>query len=192
MFVAAITWPPLLSSFFCLTGEGRPSGREIRNERTARAGCGGGGGLTDLDGGDAEAAGLEQDADAAGRHALPEPAHHSAGHQHVLHDGFGVDLLTSEVTPCALSSHAIESRRERGRVGAAVPAAARRRRWEARWEWERGVFFIFFVGLGDSKGRLGFGSAEGRALNRALALASERERTRATGGAHYRAPSRAL
>jgi hypothetical protein len=53
-------------------------------------------------------------------------------------------------------------------------------------------FFIFFVGLGDSKGRLGFGSAEGRALNRALALASERERTRATGGAHYRAPSRAL
>jgi hypothetical protein len=40
---------------------------------------------TDLDGGDAEAAGLEHDADAAGRHALAEAAHHPSGHQHVLH-----------------------------------------------------------------------------------------------------------
>jgi hypothetical protein len=40
---------------------------------------------TDLDGGDAEAAGLEHDADAAGRHALAEAAHHPAGHQHILH-----------------------------------------------------------------------------------------------------------
>jgi hypothetical protein len=42
-------------------------------------------GLTDLDGGDAVAAGLEHDADAAGRHALAEPAHDAAGHQDVLH-----------------------------------------------------------------------------------------------------------
>lgn len=40
---------------------------------------------TNLDGGDAEAAGLEHDADAAGRHALAEAAHHPSGHQHVLH-----------------------------------------------------------------------------------------------------------
>jgi hypothetical protein len=40
---------------------------------------------TDLDGGDAEAAGLEHDADAAGRHALAEAAHHPAGHQNILH-----------------------------------------------------------------------------------------------------------
>jgi hypothetical protein len=57
---------------------------ETRNGR-GRAG----GGLTDLDGGDAEAAGLEDDPDAAGRDALPEPADHAAGHQHVLHDAFG-------------------------------------------------------------------------------------------------------
>lgn len=63
---------------------------------------------------------------------------------------------------------------------------------EVGGEMGMGERCFFFVGLGDSKGRLGFGSAEGRALNRALALASERERTRATGGAHYRAPSRAL
>ena len=40
---------------------------------------------TDLDGGDAEAAGLEHGADAAGRHALAEAAHHPAAHHHVLH-----------------------------------------------------------------------------------------------------------
>jgi hypothetical protein len=40
---------------------------------------------TDFDGGDAEAAGLEHDADAAGRHALAEAAHHPAGHQNILH-----------------------------------------------------------------------------------------------------------
>lgn len=41
--------------------------------------------ITNLNGGDPEAAGLEQDADAAGRHPLPQPAHHPARHQHVLH-----------------------------------------------------------------------------------------------------------
>jgi hypothetical protein len=41
--------------------------------------------VTYLDGGDAEAAGLEEDADAAGRHALAQAAHHAAGHQHILH-----------------------------------------------------------------------------------------------------------
>lgn len=41
--------------------------------------------MIDLDGGNAEAAGLEHDADAAGRHPLPEAAHHAAGHQDVLH-----------------------------------------------------------------------------------------------------------
>ena len=40
---------------------------------------------TDLDGGDAEAAGLEHGADAAGRHALAEAAHHPSAHHHVLH-----------------------------------------------------------------------------------------------------------
>lgn len=44
-----------------------------------------GGARTDLDGGNAEPARLEDDADAARRDALPEPAHHPAGHQHVLH-----------------------------------------------------------------------------------------------------------
>lgn len=41
--------------------------------------------ITNLNGGDPEAAGLEQDADAAGRHPLPQPAHHPARHQHILH-----------------------------------------------------------------------------------------------------------
>jgi hypothetical protein len=47
----------------------------------------GGGGVrrTDLDGRNAEAARLEDDADAAGRDAFAEPAHHPAGDQHVLH-----------------------------------------------------------------------------------------------------------
>lgn len=40
---------------------------------------------TDLDGGDAEAAGLEHGADAAGGNALAEPAHDAARHHHVLH-----------------------------------------------------------------------------------------------------------
>jgi hypothetical protein len=40
---------------------------------------------TDLDGRNAEAARLEGNADAAGRDALAEPAHHPAGHKHVLH-----------------------------------------------------------------------------------------------------------
>jgi hypothetical protein len=40
---------------------------------------------TDLNGRNAEAARLEGDADAAGRDALAEPAHHPAGDKHVLH-----------------------------------------------------------------------------------------------------------
>lgn len=43
--------------------------------------------LTNLDGGDAEPAGLEHDADAARGHALAEAAHHPSCHQHVLHGG---------------------------------------------------------------------------------------------------------
>lgn len=40
---------------------------------------------TDFDGRDAEAARLEDDADAAGRDALPQAANHAAGYQDVLH-----------------------------------------------------------------------------------------------------------
>ena len=43
--------------------------------------------VTNLDGGDAEPAGLEHDADAARGHALAEAAHHPSCHQHVLHGG---------------------------------------------------------------------------------------------------------
>ena len=32
------------------------------------------------------AAVFQDDANAAGRHALAKPAHHAAGHQHILHD----------------------------------------------------------------------------------------------------------
>lgn len=42
-------------------------------------------GVTDFDGGDAEAAGFEDNAYAARRHAFAEPAHHTAANQHVLH-----------------------------------------------------------------------------------------------------------
>ena len=40
---------------------------------------------TDLNGRNAEATRLEDDADAAGRDALAEAAHHAASDQHVLH-----------------------------------------------------------------------------------------------------------
>jgi hypothetical protein len=121
--VAAITLPCLISQIG--RGEGGAAVGEGRIKK--RTGCSGG--LTDLDRRDAEAAGLEHDADAAGRHALPEPAHHAAGHQHVLHG------LASSRSP---GERASERTRGRKRRLVAVPAAAaRRRRWEARWEWER-------------------------------------------------------
>jgi len=77
----------------------------------------------DLDGGDAEAAGLEDDPDAAGRHALPEPAHHAAGHQHVLHDAFGGRSPPGGRARGARGrlTHAVESKRERAVGGGALP-----------------------------------------------------------------------
>ena len=54
---------------------------------------GGAGRRTDLDAGDAEAAGLEDDADAAGGDALAEPADDAARDQHVL-GGRGRRLLS--------------------------------------------------------------------------------------------------
>ena len=51
-------------------------GRRRQRRRAAR---------TDLDGRNAEAARLEDDADAAGRDALAEPTNHPAGDQDVLH-----------------------------------------------------------------------------------------------------------
>lgn len=47
---------------------------------------------TYLDGGDTEAAGFEDNPDAARRHALAEPAHHSTRHQHVLHPSLSLSL----------------------------------------------------------------------------------------------------
>ena len=55
---------------------GRRRRRRRRRRRAAR---------TDLDGRNAEAARLEDYADAAGRYALAEPANHPAGDQDVLH-----------------------------------------------------------------------------------------------------------
>ena len=56
---------------------------------------GGGEASTDFYGGDAEAAGLEDDADAAGRYPFPQPAHHSPRHQHVLHLSLSLALSIS-------------------------------------------------------------------------------------------------
>ena len=40
---------------------------------------------TYLDGGNTEATGLENDANAAGRHTFAKSAHHSSCHHHILH-----------------------------------------------------------------------------------------------------------
>jgi hypothetical protein len=47
---------------------------------------------TDFDGGDAEAAGLKNDADAAGGDSLAETANHTAGDQNVLHSSVHLSL----------------------------------------------------------------------------------------------------
>jgi hypothetical protein len=123
---------------------------ETRNGR-GRAG----GGLTDLDGGDAEAAGLEDDPDAAGRHALPEPAHHAAGHQHVLHDAFGGRSPPGGRARGARGrlTHAVESKRDEGGWRRCLAAARRDGgAWEAKARWEMGKwpngrvgFILFFL-----------------------------------------------
>jgi len=66
-------------------------GRGVYPGEAARV-RGGAGRRTDLDAGDAEAAGLEDDADAAGGDALAEPADDAARDQHVL-GGRGPRLL---------------------------------------------------------------------------------------------------
>jgi hypothetical protein len=135
----AITWPPLrgeadvtpLSIFLHFDREKSQTNRAesagggsffplfLKRTGVGSWDRGGGGGLTDLDGGDAEAAGLEQDADAAGRHALAQPAHHAAGHQHVLH---GLESSARRVpAPSARSPLS------RARVARSLTATARAR-----------------------------------------------------------------
>jgi hypothetical protein len=96
-------------------------------------------GLTYLDGGDAEAAGLEHDADAAGRHALAEPAHHAARHQNVLH---GVDWFSLSCQPLLLDfSDSISSWLGRKEI---VSGQWRRNGGGGR---KMGYFFLVWVGV---------------------------------------------